>query len=154
MGLRFPEIAEAQVSGPTAYLREYGDEKAYQNVNLLPESEQDKMEKGADKRAHFPQTLENKIIARFGSAKFIRGLTEPLQLSLNAATRLYEMQFKLPELDGPPSAMYIVIADLIKEKPDNPHPIYPPIALQQRLSSSNPFAFLTAHTAHQYLPQQ
>lgn len=56
----------------------------------------------------FPQTLENKIIARFGSAKFIRGLTEPLQLSLNAATKLYELQFKLPELDGPPSAAEMV----------------------------------------------
>lgn len=56
----------------------------------------------------FPQTLENKIIARFGSAKFIRGLTEPLQLSLNAATKLYEMQFKIPDLDGPPSAAEMV----------------------------------------------
>jgi len=56
----------------------------------------------------FPQTLENKIIGRFGSPKFIRGLTEPLQLTLNAATKLYEMQFKLPEVDGPPSANQMV----------------------------------------------
>lgn len=55
-----------------------------------------------------PQTLENRIITCFGSAKFIRGLTEPLQLSLNAAAKLYELQFKITEQDGPPSAIEMI----------------------------------------------
>lgn len=55
-----------------------------------------------------PQTLENRIITRFGNAKFIRGLTEPLQLSLNAATKLYGLQFKLTEEDSPPSSVEMI----------------------------------------------
>lgn len=60
----------------------------------------------------FPQTLENRIIARFGSAKFIRGLTEPLQLSINAATKLYGLQFKITEENSPPSSVEMICENL------------------------------------------
>lgn len=62
----------------------------------------------------FPQTLENRIITRFGSSKFIRGLTEPLQLSLNAATKLYGLQFKITEEESPPSSVELIRQNFLR----------------------------------------